>query len=70
MRSETIAKKIMSEMYEQIKGFISETIANSRTVDLGKIEDTVQELSHDFSKRLADGALEAVGNGYVGRTIQ
>lgn len=70
MRSETIAKKIMSEMYEQIKGFISETIANHRTVDFGKIEGKIQELSHDFSKRLADGALEAVGNGYVGRTIE
>ena len=70
MRSETIAKKIMSEMYEQIKGFISETIANRRTVNFGEIEGELQELSHDFSKRLADGALEAVGNGYVGRTIQ
>lgn len=70
MYSETIAKKIMSEMYEEIKGFISETIANRRTVDFGEIEDKVQELSRDFSKRLADGALEAVGNGYVGRTIQ
>ena len=70
MYSETIAKKIMSEMYEEIKGFISETIANRRTVSFGEIEGKVQELSHDFSKRLADGALEAVGNGYVGRTIQ
>lgn len=70
MYSETITEKIMSEMYEEIKGFISETIANRRTVSFGEIEDKVQELSHDFSKRLADGVLEAVGNGYVGRTIQ
>lgn len=70
MHSETIAEKIMSEMYEEIKGFISETIANRRTVDFGEIEDNVQELSRDFSKRLADGALEAIGNGYVGRTIE
>ena len=70
MRSETITEKIMSEMYEEIKGFISEIIANHRSVDFGEIEDKVQELSHDFSKRLADGALEAIGNGYVGRTIK
>ena len=70
MRSETIAEKIMSEMYEEIKGFISEIIANHRSVDFGEIEDQVQELSRDFSKRLADGALEAIDNGYVGRTIE
>ncbi|MHA2119050.1 MAG: hypothetical protein ACW98J_09025 [Candidatus Thorarchaeota archaeon] len=70
MLSKTIAEKIMSEMYEEIKGFISEIIANHRSVDFGEIEDKIQDLSRDFSKRLADGALEAIGNGYVGRTIE
>jgi hypothetical protein len=70
MRSEAIAEKIMSEMYEEIKGFISEIIANRRSVDFGKIETEVQELSRDFGKRLADEALGVIGNGYVSRTIE
>ena len=35
MRSEAIAERIMSETYEEIKGFISETLANRRRVDFG-----------------------------------
>lgn len=70
MRSEAITKKIMSEMCEEVKGFISETLANRRTVDFGEIEVRVSELSRHFGKRLTDGALEAIGNGYVGRTIE
>lgn len=70
MRSEAITKKIMSEMCEQVKGFISETLANRRSVDFGEIEVRVSELSRHFGKRLTDGALEAIGNGYVGRTIE
>ena len=70
MRSEAIAERIMSETYEEIKGFISETLANRRRVDFGTLEDKISELSSGFSKRLSDGALEAIGNGYVGRTIE
>jgi len=69
MRSDAIAEKIMSETYEEIKGFISDTLANVRTVDFESLEDKISELSKDFGKRLSDGALEAIGNGYVGRTI-
>lgn len=70
MRSEAIAERIMSETYEEIKGFISETLANRRSVDFGTLEDKISELSSGFRKRLNDGALEAIGNGYVGRTIE
>ena len=70
MRSEAITDKIMTEVYEEVKAFVSETIANHRTVDFGGIEEKVQELSRRFSKRVTDGALEAVGNGYVGRIIE
>jgi len=70
MRSEKIAEKIMTQVHEGVKDFISEIIANHRTVDFGKIEEKVQELSRRFSRQLAEEALEAVGNGYVGRTIE
>ena len=70
MRSEVIADKIMAEVYEEVKTFISETIANHRTVNFGEIEEKVSELRNRFSKRLSDGALEAIGKGYVGRTIE
>ena len=70
MRSEAITDKIMTEVYEEVKTFVSEIITNHRTVDFGGIEEKVQELSRRFSKRVTDGALEAVGNGYVGRTIE
>jgi len=70
MRSEVIADKIMTEVYEEVKTFVSETIANRRKVDFGEIEEKISELSNRFSKRLSDGALEAIGNGYVGRTME
>lgn len=70
MRSEVIAEKIMSEMCAGVKEFMSGVIGNHRTVDFGEIEDKVQELSRRFSKLLADGALEAIGNGQVGRIIE
>ena len=70
MRSEAIAERIMSETYEEIKGFISETLASRRSVDFGALEGKISELSSGFRKRLNDGALEAIGNGYVGRTIE
>jgi hypothetical protein len=46
MRSEVIADKIMTEVYEEVKTFISETIANHRTVNFGEIEEKVSELSN------------------------
>jgi hypothetical protein len=70
MRSEKIARKIITKIREEVKDFMSETIANHRTIEFGEIEDRIQELSQRFSRRLAEGALEAIGNGYVGRTIQ
>lgn len=70
MRSEAIADKIMTEVYEEVKTFISDTIANHRTVSFGEIEEKVSELSDRFSKRVSEGAIEAIGNGYVGRTIE
>ena len=70
MRSEAIAEKIMTEVHEGVKDFMSETIANHRTLDFGKIEEKVQGLSQRFIRQLAEGALEAIGNGYVGRTIE
>lgn len=70
MRSEAITDKIMTEVYSEVKTFMSEIIANHRKVDFGEIEEKVEELSRRFSKRVTDGALEALGNGYVGRTIE
>jgi hypothetical protein len=70
MRSEKIANEIMSKLHEEVKSFLSGVISHRRSMSFGEIEDAVSELSRSFSKRLADGALEAIGNGYVGRTIE
>jgi hypothetical protein len=70
MLSEVIADKIMTEVYGEVKTFVSETIANRRTVSFGEIEEKVSELSDRFSKRVSEGAIEAIGNGYAGRTIE
>ena len=43
MRSEKIAEKIMTQAHEGVKDFISEIIADHRTVDFGKIEEKVQQ---------------------------
>lgn len=69
MRSEAIAGKIMTEMIAEVKDFMSAVIANCRSIDFGEIEEKATELSRDFGKRVVEGALEAIGNGYVGRTI-
>ena len=69
LRSEAIAEKIMSEIHESVKEFMSEVIANARRLSFGEIEDHVQELSSRFGELVSAGALEAIGNGYVGRTM-
>jgi hypothetical protein len=69
MRSERIASEIMSELHEEVKDFLSRVISHHRTISFGEIEDSVTELSATFGKRLSEGALYSVGNGYIGRTI-
>ncbi len=70
MRSEAIAEKIMTEMIAVVKDFMSVVIANGKSIDFGEIEEQATELSRDFGKRVVEGALEGIGNGYVGRTIE
>lgn len=70
MRSEAITEEIMAEICEGVKVFISGVISHRKEMDFGEIEAKVSELSDAFSKRVTQGALEAIGNGYVGRTIE
>ena len=69
MRSEKIASEIMSELHEEVKDFLSRVISHHRTIRFGEIEDSVTELSATFGKRLSEGALYSVGNGYIGRIM-
>ena len=69
MLSERIANEIMAEMHEVVKGFISDTIANGRSVSFDDIETQVSELKENFGKRLSEGALEAIGSGHMGQRI-
>ena len=67
-KSEAITEKIMTEIYTKVKDFISDTINHSKEIDFGQIEKEV--LSKKFSKLVIDGALKAIGTGYVGRCIE
>ncbi len=69
MRSEKIAQKIMTELHEQVKDFIAEVIALHRSMDFASVEGRASELSDMLGKRVTEEALTAIGNGYVGRTI-
>lgn len=69
MLSERIANEIMTEIHEMVKGFVSETLANRRSVSFDDIETQVSELKESFGKRLSEGALEAIGRGHVGQRI-
>jgi hypothetical protein len=70
LRSEAITEEIMSEMYEEVKDFMAKVIANRKTLSFGEIEEEIRELSFRFGELVSEGALEAIGNGYVGRTIE
>jgi len=69
MLSEKIASEIMTEIHEKVKGFVSETVANRKTVSFDQIETQVSELKESFGKRLSEGALEAIGSGHKGQRI-
>ncbi|MFC1714383.1 ISKra4 family transposase [Candidatus Poribacteria bacterium] len=69
MLSEKIANEIMSEIHEVVKDFVSDTIADRRSVSFEDIETRVLELKERFGKRLSEGALEAIGSGHVGQRI-
>jgi len=69
MLSEKIANEIMTEIHEVVKEFVSETIANRRSVGFGQLETRVSELKESFGKRLSEGALEAIGSGHMGQRI-
>ena len=70
LRSEAIVDKIMPEVHRSVKAFMAKILANRKTLSLGEIETDVQKLSSRFGEYLSAGALEAIGNGYVGRTIE
>ena len=70
MRSRKIAHEIMSEMHKEVKSFLADTISHRRTKNFGEIEEAVSELSAKFSKLVTQGAMEAIGNGHVGPTIE
>ena len=69
MFSERITNEIMTKIHELVKEFVSETIANRRSVCFGDIETQVSELKESFGKRLSEGALEAIGSGHMGQRI-
>ena len=69
-KSEAITERIMAEISPMIKGFMSETISHSKEINFGQIEESVQQLSQQFSRLVADETLSAIGNGYVGRFIE
>ena len=69
MLSEKIANEIMTEIQEVVKDFVSDTIADRRSVSFDQIETRVSELKERFGKRLSEGALEAIGSGHVGQRI-
>ena len=69
MLSERIAHEIMTEMHEVVKDFVSDTIANCKSVCFDEIETRVLELKESFGKRLSEGALEVIGSGHVGQRI-
>ncbi len=69
MLSEKIANEIIAEIHEVVKDFVSDTIADRRSVSFDDIETRVSELKERFGKRLSEGALEAIGSGHVGQRI-
>ena len=69
MLSEKLASEIIAEMHELVKDFVSNTIADRRSVCFEDIETGVLELKERFGKRLSEGALEAIGSGHVGSRI-
>jgi hypothetical protein len=69
MLSERIANEIMTEIHELVKEFMSETIANRRSLSFDEIESHESELKESFGKRLSEGALEALCSGHVGQRI-
>ena len=69
MLSEKIANEIMAEIQEMVKDFVSDTIADRRSVSFDQIETRVSELKERFGKRLSEGALEAIGSGHIGQRI-
>jgi hypothetical protein len=69
MLSEKIASEIMTEIHEKVKDFVSETVANRKTVSFDQIETQVSELKESFGKILSEGALEAIGSGHKGQRI-
>jgi len=70
LKSEAITEEIMTEIYPEVKEFISEVIIHSKNIDFGHIEEGTLDLSHQFGKIVADEALKAIGNGYAGRFIE
>ena len=69
MLSEKIANEIMTEMQEMVKDFVSDTIADRRSVGFDQIETRVSELKERFGRRLSEGALEAIGSGHIGQRL-
>jgi hypothetical protein len=69
-KSEAITERIMAEISHKIKDFMSDAISRSKEIDFGQIEESVKQLSQKFSKLVSDETLNAIGNGYVGRSIE
>ena len=69
MLSEKIANEIIAEIHEEVKDFVSDTIADRGSVSFEDIETRVSELKENFGKRLSEGVLEAIGSGHSGQRI-
>lgn len=69
MLSEKIANEIMTEIHEVVKDFVSDMIANHKSVSFDEIETRVSELKESFGKRLSEGALKVIGSGHIGPRI-
>lgn len=69
MLSEKIANEIMTEMCEAVKDFVSDMVANRKSLSFDQIETRVSDLKERLGKRMSEGALEAVGSGHAGQRI-
>ena len=69
MLSEKIANEIMTEMGEVVKDFVSDIVADRRSLSFAQIETRISDLKERFGKRMSEGALEAVGSGHAGQRI-